>query len=767
MIKYTLFFFLLFISIQSQCQEKDVNNLIAFSKLYGNVKYFHPSDEAVDIDWNKFAFYSINEILNASDYQIDTELDQLFKQIAPTLIISENPEKEHLDLKSFLPKDQIDFDTVQWQHLGNGGFNNAIIYKSLRTNRARRFYPVNYYSEEIIFEVFKSDTLSADDYQLKFRLKNEPEDSYYRVNIQSCWKNSNDEISCENFGDINTTEWLFYTDNFKIPEKSKSIYLKVKTKGAGKTLLDDIRLYKKGEKNYLKKVDFENILSGDLNLSTENKYFHGKIMRDKVAQNSFLNIYPKQILREDSLFFEPRLSYGDAIEGSLNGSVKFILPSVLLGNSGNTFPVVDSAELKVLKNSMSELYNNSDITAKNPTLRISNVIILWNTIKHFYPYLEELSVDWDEVLNLAIRRSFEDKDQYQHQKTLQWMLAKLNDSHIFVVSLKDEKDYHIPIIPELIGNKAFITSTLDDKVDLCKGDEILSINKVSINELLSENRQYVSSGIEEVKRQRAFYKAFNFFNNEKVLIKVKKENQKIKEFKLKANISDYEYVNYVDKYDKINHHRKINETIYYLNLTSLTLSKFKELLPELKSTENLILDMRGYPFENAKNFRKIIAHFTDEEISTDWMFIPEISNPGTKNEYHKLGWEISKSPASFKEKNIYYLINENAQSYSESITGFFRTFDNVTFIGSTTAGANGDISLNSLLGGFYYRFTGMKVLKHDGSRLHGIGFLPDVEVRPTIQGIIEGRDEVLEKAIELASANATANEVGKEDKEER
>ena len=38
----------------------------------------------------------------------------------------------------------------------------------------------------------------------------------------------------------------------------------------------------------------------------------------------------------------------------------------------------------------------------------------------------------------------------------------------------------------------------------------------------------------------------------------------------------------------------------------------------------------------------------------------------------------------------------------------------------------------------------------DGSRFHGIGFLPDVEVRPTIQGIIEGRDEVLERAIELA-----------------
>ncbi|MGB3464919.1 MAG: hypothetical protein WBA74_06610 [Cyclobacteriaceae bacterium] len=34
--------------------------------------------------------------------------------------------------------------------------------------------------------------------------------------------------------------------------------------------------------------------------------------------------------------------------------------------------------------------------------------------------------------------------------------------------------------------------------------------------------------------------------------------------------------------------------------------------------------------------------------------------------------------------------------------------------------------------------------------MYGIVFLPDVEVRLTVQGIIEGRDEVLEKAIELA-----------------
>ena len=43
----------------------------------------------------------------------------------------------------------------------------------------------------------------------------------------------------------------------------------------------------------------------------------------------------------------------------------------------------------------------------------------------------------------------------------------------------------------------------------------------------------------------------------------------------------------------------------------------------------------------------------------------------------------------------------------------------------------------------------MKVLKHDGSRHHGVGIQPTVPVAKTIQGIREGRDEQLDRALSL------------------
>lgn len=51
-------------------------------------------------------------------------------------------------------------------------------------------------------------------------------------------------------------------------------------------------------------------------------------------------------------------------------------------------------------------------------------------------------------------------------------------------------------------------------------------------------------------------------------------------------------------------------------------------------------------------------------------------------------------------------------------------------------------------------FTGMRVIKHDGSQHHLLGIQPDVPIEPTIAGIRSGRDEVLEKALEVIKKQA-------------
>ncbi len=79
----------------------------------------------------------------------------------------------------------------------------------------------------------------------------------------------------------------------------------------------------------------------------------------------------------------------------------------------------------------------------------------------------------------------------------------------------------------------------------------------------------------------------------------------------------------------------------------------------------------------------------------------------------------------------------------------FRAGGNTTIVGSTTAGADGNISVIYLPGGIRTAISGIGVYYPNGQETQRIGIVPDVEVSPTIEGIRKGKDELLDKAIEL------------------
>lgn len=96
------------------------------------------------------------------------------------------------------------------------------------------------------------------------------------------------------------------------------------------------------------------------------------------------------------------------------------------------------------------------------------------------------------------------------------------------------------------------------------------------------------------------------------------------------------------------------------------------------------------------------------------------------------------------------MINGKAISYAESFLGYIEGYNLATIIGQPTAGTNGNVNPFSLPGGYKISWTGMKVVKHNNSQHHGIGILPDIYIEKTIKGLRDGRDEYLEKAIELS-----------------
>ena len=78
-----------------------------------------------------------------------------------------------------------------------------------------------------------------------------------------------------------------------------------------------------------------------------------------------------------------------------------------------------------------------------------------------------------------------------------------------------------------------------------------------------------------------------------------------------------------------------------------------------------------------------------------------------------------------------------------------QTVPGVVTIGSTTAGADGNISEIILPGGLRTVISGISVLYPDDTETQRKGVKIDRVVKPTIAGIREGKDELLIEAMRL------------------
>lgn len=100
-----------------------------------------------------------------------------------------------------------------------------------------------------------------------------------------------------------------------------------------------------------------------------------------------------------------------------------------------------------------------------------------------------------------------------------------------------------------------------------------------------------------------------------------------------------------------------------------------------------------------------------------------------------------------------FLTDGRAFSYAESVMGIIEHYRVGDIVGGPTAGTNGNVYTTALPGDYQINWTGLQVLKHDGSQHHGVGILPTVPASRTRASIAAGRDEVLERALGLLDSS--------------
>jgi peptidase S41-like protein len=147
----------------------------------------------------------------------------------------------------------------------------------------------------------------------------------------------------------------------------------------------------------------------------------------------------------------------------------------------------------------------------------------------------------------------------------------------------------------------------------------------------------------------------------------------------------------------------------------------------------------------------ILSHLMAEPENDRWMHVAKIVGPFYETVgWGDFGWNVEPKPPRVAGR-VVFLTDGRAISYAESVMGYVADKKLATIVGGTTAGTNGNVASFATPSGFNVSFTGMRVTRHDGSgRHHLVGVSPDVAAAPTVEGLRAGRDEVLEKGLEIA-----------------
>jgi C-terminal processing protease CtpA/Prc len=190
--------------------------------------------------------------------------------------------------------------------------------------------------------------------------------------------------------------------------------------------------------------------------------------------------------------------------------------------------------------------------------------------------------------------------------------------------------------------------------------------------------------------------------------------------------------------------RLLTPEVAYIKLSSIKAADLPAYFDKAKNTKGLIVDIRNYPSE----FMPFAmgAYFATKPTPFVTFSFADLANPGAF--YFGDGPLIAPGPVHYGGK-VAILVDETSQSSAEYTAMALRAMPNAVVVGSTTAGADGNISSILLPASLNTMISGLGVFYPDRRPTQRIGIVPDVVANPTVQGIAAGRDEVLETAIHL------------------
>jgi C-terminal processing protease CtpA/Prc len=424
----------------------------------------------------------------------------------------------------------------------------------------------------------------------------------------------------------------------------------------------------------------------------------------------------------------------------LGAGVSCRIPLALYGDASGTHPRGEPAA--PVKDSRPEGFFP---TGNDRASRFAAVALAWNVLQHFYPYFDVVQTDWPGALRKALTAAATDRDERAFLNTLRRMVAALHDGHGRVIprGFRYQETYRPPMQWDWVEDRLAILHAADAS-GLKHGDVVTKLDGRPAAEALAAREELVSSSTPQYRRYIALMELALGAKDSELSLEIRSPDGETRTVKARRTVAFNEFEE--KRPEKIT---ELKPGIIYMDIDRVTEEEFRAAVPKLAEATGIVFDLRGYP---RKSGMTPISYLTDKPVRSGRWHVPVVLHPDReKMQFAFSDWALPPLKPRFKAKTA-FLTDGRAISAAETFLGIIEKHNLAGIVGTPTAGTNGNINPFTVPGGYRIVWTGMKVLKQDGSRHHGVGILPTVPVARTLRGVAEGRDEQLDRAVELVSA---------------
>lgn len=384
-----------------------------------------------------------------------------------------------------------------------------------------------------------------------------------------------------------------------------------------------------------------------------------------------------------------------------------------------------------------------------PGWRMMAAVKLWAILDRQHPARYLLGDAWDAALLRALDGTRQASNALEYGLALQAQAVAAGDSHVMLWSralntYRGRADPGMQLA--LVEGRVLVTGLAGAGADarraLAVGDEIVAVDGQSVASRLAQIERTAASATAAGAIRGGLRQLLRGAEEQPAILTVS-SLQQTREVALRRRRQDDE----LPQRPAAQALRWLDARHAYVDLDLLEYDAVAAMLDDIGGADGVIFDLRGYPHGTAW---AIAARLNVRGAQYGpVIYAPFVEAHAPAATPLRLAYAEALRPAQgpIYRGKVVVLIDDRTISQAEHTALMLEAAAPVTFVGSASAGSNGDLRHIDLPGRVTVSYSGYEITHADGSRLQRIGLQPHIPASPTVAGIRAGRDEVLERAL--------------------